>query len=200
MPVTKEWIVLYLVNDDTRPSGYISRLTQVAVSLSCFQSLNKLIKPDYIVHVLRLVEVTKNASIQRYLQHPTTAKLLQFELWLWMYRSDEISVTVYVHNMYATWCSLNRESSREGYDIVTDWVQSPTPKPLGHKGIWMTQSLTLGSFATLLPTFLNPCPVAWATFNQGSELPLRRTRVIAATIVTGRAGIDPASPIPESNP
>ena len=32
-------------------------------------------------------------------------------------------------------------------------LQSPTPKPLGHKGIWTTQTLTLGWFVTLLPLF-----------------------------------------------
>ena len=34
------WIGLDLFNDDTRPSGHISRPTQVNVSQSCFHSLN----------------------------------------------------------------------------------------------------------------------------------------------------------------
>ena len=41
------------------------------------------------------------------------------------------------------------------------------PKPLGHKGTWTTQSLTLRWFVTLLPPFWNPSPLARATFNQG---------------------------------
>ena len=35
-----DWIGLDLFNDDTRPSGHISRPTQVNVSQSCFHSLN----------------------------------------------------------------------------------------------------------------------------------------------------------------
>ena len=70
-------------------------------------------------------------------------------------------------------------------------LQSPTPKPLGHKGTWTTQSSTLGWFVTSLPPFWNPSPLARDTFNQVGELPLRRTRVTAATSVTGRAGIEP---------
>ena len=35
-----DWIGLDLFNDDTRPSGQISRPTQVKVSQSCFHSLN----------------------------------------------------------------------------------------------------------------------------------------------------------------
>ena len=34
------WIGLDLFNDDTRPSGHISRPTQVNVSWDCFHSLN----------------------------------------------------------------------------------------------------------------------------------------------------------------
>ena len=51
------WIGLDLFNDDTRPSGHISRPTQVNVSQSCFNSLNKLLKLNYIVQVWRLAEV-----------------------------------------------------------------------------------------------------------------------------------------------
>ena len=50
---------LHLFNDHTRPSGHISCPTQVDVSQSCFHSLNRLIKPDYIVQVWGLVEVKK---------------------------------------------------------------------------------------------------------------------------------------------
>ena len=46
-----------LFNDDTCPSGHISRPTQVNVSQSCFNSLNKLLKLNYIVQVWELVEV-----------------------------------------------------------------------------------------------------------------------------------------------
>ena len=42
-------IRLDLFNDDTRPSGHINRPTQVNVFQSCFHSLNKLLKPGYIV-------------------------------------------------------------------------------------------------------------------------------------------------------
>ena len=53
----KSWIGLDLFNDDTRPSGHISRPTQVNVSQSCFNSLNKLLKLNYIVQVWGLAEV-----------------------------------------------------------------------------------------------------------------------------------------------
>ena len=51
------WIRLDLFNDDTCPSGHISRRTQVNVSQSCFNFLNKLHKLNYIVQVWTLVEV-----------------------------------------------------------------------------------------------------------------------------------------------
>ena len=54
-----DWIGLDLFNDDTRPSGHISRPTQVNVSQSCFHSLNKLLKSDHIVQLSELVEVDK---------------------------------------------------------------------------------------------------------------------------------------------
>ena len=38
--IMMDWIGLDLFNDDTRPSGHISRPTQVNVSQSCFHSLN----------------------------------------------------------------------------------------------------------------------------------------------------------------
>ena len=50
-----DWIGLDLFNDDTRPSGHISCPTQVNVSQSCFNYLNKLLKLNYIVQVWRLV-------------------------------------------------------------------------------------------------------------------------------------------------
>ena len=50
-PVLHVWIGLDLFNDDTRPSGHISRPTQVNVSQSCFHFLNNYSKSDYIVHV-----------------------------------------------------------------------------------------------------------------------------------------------------
>ena len=53
------WIGLDLFNDDTRPSGHISRPTQVNVSQKCLHSLNKLFKSDHIVQVSGLVEVDK---------------------------------------------------------------------------------------------------------------------------------------------
>ena len=48
-------------------------------------------------------------------------------------------------------------------------LQRPIPKPLGHKDTWMTQSLTLGWFVTLLPPFWNPSLLARATLNQGGS-------------------------------
>ena len=39
------WIGLDLFNDDTRPSGHISRPTQVNVSQNCFHSLNNYSSP-----------------------------------------------------------------------------------------------------------------------------------------------------------
>ena len=40
-----DWIGLDLFNDDTRPSGHISRPTQVNVSQNCFHSLNNYSSP-----------------------------------------------------------------------------------------------------------------------------------------------------------
>ena len=40
-----DWIGLDLFNDDTRPSGHISRPTQVNVSHNCFHSLNNYSSP-----------------------------------------------------------------------------------------------------------------------------------------------------------
>ena len=59
-----DWICF---NDDTRPSGHISRLTQVNVSHSCFNSLNKLLKLNYVVQVWGLVEVNCVISNRRIL-------------------------------------------------------------------------------------------------------------------------------------
>ena len=59
------WIGLDLFNDDTCPSGHISRPTQVNVSQSCFNSLNILLKLDYIVQVWGLVEVNCIISDRR---------------------------------------------------------------------------------------------------------------------------------------
>ena len=46
------WIGLDFCNDDTHPSGHINHPTHVNVSRSCFHSLNKLVKPDYIIEEL----------------------------------------------------------------------------------------------------------------------------------------------------
>ena len=59
------WIGLDLFNDDTRPSGHISCPTQVNVSQSCFNYLNKLPKLNYIVQVWGLVEVNCVISDRR---------------------------------------------------------------------------------------------------------------------------------------
>ena len=56
---------LDLFNDDTCPSGHISRPTQVDVSQSCFDSLNKLLKLNYIVQVWGLIEVNCVISDRR---------------------------------------------------------------------------------------------------------------------------------------
>ena len=60
-----DWIGLDLFNDDTCPSGHISRPTQVNMSQSCFNSLNILLKVDYIVQVWGLVEVNCVISDRR---------------------------------------------------------------------------------------------------------------------------------------
>ena len=60
-----EWIGLDLFNDGTSPSGHISRPTQVNVSQSCFTSLNKFLKLNYIVQVWGLVEVSCVISDRR---------------------------------------------------------------------------------------------------------------------------------------
>ena len=54
---------LVLFNNDTRPSGHISRPIQVNVSQSCFNSLNKLLKLNYIVQVWRLVRDHYNGVV-----------------------------------------------------------------------------------------------------------------------------------------
>ena len=51
------WIGLDLFNDDTHPSGHISRPTHLNVSQRCFNSLNILLKVNHIVQVWGLVEV-----------------------------------------------------------------------------------------------------------------------------------------------
>ena len=56
---------LDLFNNDTCPSGHISRPTQVTVSQSCLNSLNILLKLNYIVRVLGLVEVNCVISDRR---------------------------------------------------------------------------------------------------------------------------------------
>ena len=56
---------LDLCNDDTCPSGHISRPTQVNVSQSCFNSLNILLKLNYIVQVWGLAEVNCVISDRR---------------------------------------------------------------------------------------------------------------------------------------
>ena len=45
-----DWIGLDLFNDDTRPSGHISRPTQVNVSELLLLS-KQLLKSDHIVHI-----------------------------------------------------------------------------------------------------------------------------------------------------
>ena len=65
LPASAVWIGLDLFNDDTCPSGHISRPTQVNVSQSCFNSLNILLKLDYIVQVWGLVEVNCIISDRR---------------------------------------------------------------------------------------------------------------------------------------
>ena len=58
-------IGLDLFNYDTRPSGHISRPTQVNVSQSCFNSLNVLLKLNKVVQVWGLVEVNCVISDRR---------------------------------------------------------------------------------------------------------------------------------------
>ena len=55
--VNSRLVRLDLFNDDTCPSGHISRPTQVNVSQSYFNYLNILLKLNYIVQVWGLVEV-----------------------------------------------------------------------------------------------------------------------------------------------
>ena len=45
LAIQEDWIGLDLFNDDTRPSGHISRPTQVNVSQNCFHSLNNYSSP-----------------------------------------------------------------------------------------------------------------------------------------------------------
>ena len=53
------WITLDLFNDDTCPSGHISRPAHVNVYQNCLHSLNKLLKHYYIVQAWGLDEVNK---------------------------------------------------------------------------------------------------------------------------------------------
>ena len=64
----KRQIGLDLFNSNTCPSGHVSRLTHVNVSQSCCHSLNKLLKPDYIVQVCGLIEVNKLRQIGGWLK------------------------------------------------------------------------------------------------------------------------------------
>ena len=57
-------ITLDLFNDDTHPSGHISRPSHVNVSQSCFHSLIKLLKPVYIVQVWGLVKINNLHQIE----------------------------------------------------------------------------------------------------------------------------------------
>ena len=60
------WLVgLDLFNDDTCPSGHISRPTQVNVSQSCFNSLIILLKLNYFVQLWGLFEVNCVISDRR---------------------------------------------------------------------------------------------------------------------------------------
>ena len=59
-----DWIGLDLFNDDTCPSGHISRPTQVNVSQGFFNSLKILLKLDYIVQVWGLVELIASYQIE----------------------------------------------------------------------------------------------------------------------------------------
>ena len=84
--------------------------------------------------------------------------------WLWHHRLPNVTTTEAQPSYQC--------NGPCGYWTPGRSLHSPTPKPLGHKGTWTTQSLTLGWFVTLLPPFWNPSPLARATFNQGGELPL----------------------------
>ena len=53
-----DWIGLALFNDDTRPSGHISRPTQVYVSQSFSHFPNELLRSNYIVQVWGQLKLT----------------------------------------------------------------------------------------------------------------------------------------------
>ena len=63
--MTKQWLDWNgFFYDGTRPSGHISRPTHLNVARSCFHSLNKIPKPDFIAQVWGLVEVYKFHQIR----------------------------------------------------------------------------------------------------------------------------------------
>ena len=72
IPQLAGMVGLDLFNDDTRPSGHISRPTQVNVSQSCFHSLNKLLNSNLIVQVSGLVEGNKLHHIRK--KNPTSRR------------------------------------------------------------------------------------------------------------------------------
>ena len=72
---------MHLFNDDTHPSGHISRPTQVHVSQSHFHSLNRLIKPDYIVQFWGIVKLKQIASVRGWFK-------LGIVFHIWSFKSD----------------------------------------------------------------------------------------------------------------
>ena len=70
---------LHLFNNYTRPSGYITHPTQVDVSYSCFHSLNRLLKLDYIVQVWVLF-VVKNCISSGMIQVENCIEVCSFKL------------------------------------------------------------------------------------------------------------------------
>ena len=59
------WIGLDLFNDDTCPSGNISRPTHVNVSQSCFHSLNKLLISWHNHHWRELATINKTVKFEQ---------------------------------------------------------------------------------------------------------------------------------------
>ena len=99
----QDWVGLHLFNDDTRPSGHISHPTQVDVFRCCFHSLNRLIKPDYIVQVWGLFEVKIIASVGGWFKWGIVLRV-------WSFKSDRRILLLAGILLCKSWELSQRES------------------------------------------------------------------------------------------
>ena len=121
---------LDLFNDDTRPSGHISRPTRVTVSQSCPHSLNKLLKSDHIVQVSGHLKLTNYIISDRRI--PPLAGIP-------LCRSQELSrrehsisqlcsirhgipVTLHILEAYAQWSGFDHNADKQSVVLGTRYA------------------------------------------------------------------------------